>query len=36
MKEIKDYVCFDIETTGFGKSAEIIEFGGKGVQSSMI
>ena len=26
-KEIKDYVCFDLETTGFGKTAEIIEIG---------
>ena len=26
-KVIKDYVCFDLETTGFGKTAEIIEIG---------
>ena len=26
-KEIIDYVCFDLETTGFGKNAEIIEIG---------
>lgn len=26
-KEIKDFVCFDLETTGFGKTAEIIEIG---------
>ena len=26
-KVIKDYVCFDLETTGFGRTAEIIEIG---------
>lgn len=36
MKEIKDYVCFDIETTGFGKSAEIIEFGAVKVRDNEI
>lgn len=24
---VKDYVCFDLETTGFGRTAEIIEIG---------
>lgn len=30
---IKDYVCFDLETTGFGKTAEIIEIGAIKVRS---
>ena len=28
MKKFRnDYVCFDLETTGFGKNVEIIEIG---------
>lgn len=33
---IKDYVCFDLETTGFGKTAEIIEIGAVKVRNGVI
>lgn len=35
-KEIKDYVCFDLETTGLSRSAEIIEIGAVKVRNNEI
>ncbi len=35
-KEVKDYVCFDLETTGFGGNAEIIEIGAVKVRNGEI
>lgn len=34
--DVKDYVCFDLETTGFGSTAEIIEFGAVKVRDNEI
>ena len=36
MKTIADYVCFDLETTGFGKTAEIIDVGAVKVRNGII
>ena len=35
-EEITDYTCFDLETTGFGNSAEIIEIGAVKVRNNEI
>lgn len=35
-KNIKDYVCFDLETTGFGRTTEIIEIGAVKVRNDVI
>ncbi len=33
---VNDYVCFDLETTGFGKTAEIIDIGAVKVRNGII